>query len=433
MLKRKILFIINSDLYIRNYISTNVLQNINKFHDLNLIVSKDVKNIKILKNLSFFKGFFFQDKFKEKIFFLFNDLLIWKNKNLSSSFVYRMRRNFINYPKWRKLFLYIFSNNLFIFIFGNLLTKILNNKELSFFINKINPDILIMPVSGLEIGSFILPSICRKKKIKSLFLVDNWDNISSKSIFFNKPDLLGVWGEQSRIHAIKIQKFQKKKIFNIGTPRFDIYFNKTANIKNKFNFKYILFCGTAVEFDEECALFKIDNILSKNKSFFNNCKVIYRPHPWRQSKKFINIKKLKSVIIDSQLKKNYLSKKFDVSFQPNLAHYPSLIANSEFVVGGLTSMIVETLMLKKKYLALAFPDNNFTNQKDILNNLEHLKIIKKIKDISICTDINSQDLEKKLKFFWTNKVIYKKNLSKYLKKIIYYDNRPYYKRILEHI
>ena len=169
MLKRKILFIINSDLYIRNYISTNVLQNINKFHDLNLIVSKDVKNIKILKNLSFFKGFFFQDKFKEKIFFLFNDLLLWKNKNLSSSFVYRMRRNFINYPKWRKLFLYIFSNNLFIFIFGNLLTKILNNKELSFFINKINPDILIMPVSGLEIGSFILPSICRKKKLNLYF------------------------------------------------------------------------------------------------------------------------------------------------------------------------------------------------------------------------------------------------------------------------
>ena len=242
-----------------------------------------------------------------------------------------------------------------------------------------------------------------------------------------------MWGEQSRIHAIKIQKFPKKKIFNIGTPRFDIYFNKTVNIKNKFNFKYILFCGTAVEFDEEGALLKIDNILSKNKFFFNNCKVIYRPHPWRQSKKFINIKKFKSVIIDSQLKKNYLSKKFDVSFQPNLAHYPSLIANSEFVVGGLTSMIVETLILKKKYLALAFPDNNFTNQKDILNNLEHLKIIKKIKDISICTDINSQDLEKKLKFFWTNKVIYKKNLSKYLKKIIYYDNRPYYKRILEHM
>jgi hypothetical protein len=432
-LKKKILFIISSDLYIRNYLNTSVLQKISKYHDLNLIVSDDVKNIKKLKNLKFFKGFYFQNKFKEKIFFLFNDLFVWKNKNLSSSFEYRMKRNFINYSKWRKLFLYIFSNNLFIIFFGNVLIKILNNKELNCYINKINPEMIIMPISVLEISTFLLHSICREKKIKSIFLVDNWDNISSKSLFFKKPDLLGVWGEQSKNHAIKIQKFEKKKVFNIGTPRFDMYFNKITNKKNKFNFKYILFCGTAVEFDEEGALLKIDEILYKNKLFFGNCKIIYRPHPWRQSTKFINIKKLKSVIIDTQLKKNYFSKKFDVSFQPNLSHYPSLISNSEFVVGGLTSMIVETLILQKNYLALAFADNNFTNQKDILNNLEHLKIIKKIKNISICSDINSQDLEKKLKFFWTSKIIYKKNLCKYLKKLIYYDNYPYYKRLLKQI
>jgi hypothetical protein len=432
-LKKKILFIINSDLYIRNYLNTNVLQKISKHHDINLIVSDDVKNIKKLKNLKFFKGFFFQDKFKEKIFFLFNDLFVWKNKSLSSSFAYRMKRNFINYPKWRKLFLYFFSNNLFIIFFGNLLIKILNNKELKCYISKINPDIIISPISGLEISTFILPSICREKKIKSLFLVDNWDNISSKSLFFKKPDLLGVWGEQSKNHAIQIQKFEKKKVFNIGTPRFDIYFNKITNKKNKFNFKYILFCGTAVEFDEEGALTKIDEILRKNKSFFENCKVIYRPHPWRQSRKIINVERLRSVIIDPQLKKNYLLKRSDVDFQPSLSHYPSLISNSEFVVGGLTSMIVEALILKKSYLALAFSDNNFTNQKDILNNLEHLKIIKKIKNISICNNINNQDLEKKLKFLWINKKIYKKNLNKFLKKIIYFDNQQYYQRLLGHI
>ena len=90
-----------------------------------------------------------------------------------------MKRNFISYPKWRKLFLYIFSNNLFIIFFGNLLIKILNNKELKCYISKIHPDIIISPISGLEISTFILPSICREKKIKSLFLVDNWDNISN--------------------------------------------------------------------------------------------------------------------------------------------------------------------------------------------------------------------------------------------------------------
>jgi hypothetical protein len=430
-MKKKILFIINSDLYIRNYLNTNVLQNISKYHDLNLIVSKDVVNIKKLNNLKFFKGFFFHNKWKENFFFLFNDLFIWENKKLSSSFNYRMKRNFLSYPKWRKFFIYIFSNRFFITFFGNLLLQILNNKDLNYYINKINPEIIISPISGLELSTFILPSICKKKKIKSLFLVDNWDNISSKSLFFKKPDLLGVWGEQSRSHAIKIQKFEKKNVFNIGTPRFDIYFKKRT--KKKIGFKYILFCGTAVTFDEEKALTKINDILEKNKSFFGNCKVIYRPHPWRQSNKFIDIKKLTSVIMDSQLKKNYFLKKFDVDFQPSLSHYPSLISNSEFVVGGLTSMIVESLILKKNYLALAFADENFTNQKDILNNFEHLKIIKKIKNITICNNIDNKDLEKKLKILWINKNIYKKNLDRYLKRIIYFDNFKYYQRLMKYI
>ena len=43
---------------------------------------------------------------------------------------------------------------------------------------------------------------------------------------FSKPDLLGVWGNQTKMHAIKIQKFRENKVFSLGTPRFEVYFQK---------------------------------------------------------------------------------------------------------------------------------------------------------------------------------------------------------------
>ena len=54
------------------------------------------------------------------------------------------------------------------------------------------------------------------------------------------------------------------------------------------------------------------------------------------------MKKLKKTIIDKQLYKNYLKLDFKTSFQPNLKYYPALLSNAEFVLGGLTSMMIES-------------------------------------------------------------------------------------------
>ena len=87
------------------------------------------------------------------------------------------------------------------------------NKSVTKYLKKLKPDLVIYPTNAFEPLVSEIPIICKKLDIKSYFLIDNWDNLSSKSILINHPDYISVWGKQTANHARKIQKYQKKSIF----------------------------------------------------------------------------------------------------------------------------------------------------------------------------------------------------------------------------
>ena len=237
-----------------------------------------------------------------------------------------------------------FFGSFFIFPFFKkfYMMKTKPNSTLNNFVKKISPDIILVPSQAQCSMDNDLIKICNQLNIKSIFLIDNWDNLSDKSLMWNKPDLIGVWGEQSRQHAIKIQKFKEEKVINIGTPRFENYFKERNNYqKSLFDFDYILFLGTALEFDEIKILKIIDNFIIKNQLKIAETKIIYRPHPWRMGTDKIKLNEFKNVIIDPQVEKNYFeTQTVNTKFQPKIGYYNSLLKNSKFVVGGLTSMII---------------------------------------------------------------------------------------------
>ena len=82
----------------------------------------------------------------------------------------------------------------------------------------------------------------QKKKIKLNFIIDNWDNLSSKMIFFEKPEKIFVWGEQTKKHAQNIHSISSERIFKIGSARYENFFqSRDINLKNFFSYRYILF------------------------------------------------------------------------------------------------------------------------------------------------------------------------------------------------
>ena len=220
------------------------------------------------------------------------------------------------------------------------------------------------------------------------------------------------------MHAKKFHNIPSNKVFIIGSARHDNYFSlRNKNLKSYFRFNYILFFesfGIAEGIED---LFDIlDNILESQKKLYNNLKLIFRPHPWQKNFRPIQIKKYKNIILDPQLKKNYEKNISSTSIQPNLSYYPSLIKNAKFIISSPTTMLIESLIFRKKILLLAYDKNKKFGNYDYIKNVEHFKNIEKNPSINICNNIKNL----KNDFF---KIYNKKNL--FLKKKI--DNhRKYY-------
>lgn len=456
-MKKKVLIIINSELYVRNYLKKNIFDLLQKKYDVYYLFNKSIKNTKVIKKLKNFKGYYKYTDTLNKLHTRNFNVIMWRFRKLSKSFQFRIKWfseiEFSNFPKNKiKEFeliyfkiLQILKFRIYIQFFGSkiiypiykyfFIDRLEINKNLQKKIQIIKPNIIILPTQSQTPCDNDIGKISLQEKIKTLFIVDNWDNLSDKSKIIYQPDYITVWGQQTKEHAIRIQGISSDRIFKVGTPRFDNYFRIRNNkIKNIFNFRYILFLGTALKFNEERVIKEINSILS-GKPFNKKIKLLYRPHPWRMSKETINLKDLQNVVIDPQIKNNYNKKNIDLSFQPSLDYYPALIKNSEFVVGGLTSMIIESLIFYKKYIISALPEKTFNNQYNSLLYHEHFKELKKVKDIEICTDlkylkqqmIKVYNLRKNIDkvktdsirnyFLYNNRFKFNKNLHNIIKKI----------------
>ena len=309
------------------------------------------------------------------------------------------------------------------------------NEDLESKIDSILPDLIIFPNSAYNTLGCDILRVSEKKKIKTLFLVDNWDNLSSKTVFWKKPDYLGVWGQQSKKHAVEIHDLSENQITNIGTPRFQQYFElPQEGVPSYFSFPYILFCGSFLGFDELTALKEVDRIIEKNINTFGNYKVVYRPHPWRSPREcddeFLEVD-FKHIILDPQLKNAYYSNNNTTkSFQPSLNYYPALLKNAEFVIGPLTTMLIESLICGTKVLALRYDDGiHVSSPHNAYKYYPHFKGIEDIKGLEFCDA--SDDLQND--FVKTSKLedIPISDMRKSLKHFIYHDKYDYSYRLKE--
>ena len=65
----------------------------------------------------------------------------------------------------------------------NVIDKYPIDKELYRVINKINPELIMYPSHCFEPETIKLVRISKKIGSKILFIIDNWDNLSSKTVF----------------------------------------------------------------------------------------------------------------------------------------------------------------------------------------------------------------------------------------------------------
>lgn len=238
-----------------------------------------------------------------------------------------------------------------------------------------------------------LANIGRDLQLPTICLIDNWDNLTSKSVFWAKPDYLGVWGEQAVEQAIEVHGFLPEQVHPIGNPRFEGYFTTPSSKKeqSQYAFPYILFVGSAMPFDEIGALRSIDSWLQMSNEAASDVMIVYRPHPWQQKRNvrsdFIQ-SEFSRVLLDGQISEAIeqgveLSSR-NSAFQPSLSYYPALLQAASCVVGPLTTMLLEAALCLRPTIGLSYFDGHHSNTSK--RYFTHFEGMESVPGFSFCED-----------------------------------------------
>lgn len=466
-MKKKICICLTSDYYLK-YINYNAFEELEKKFKVTYLINKrKFKNINRLtkKKTIFYYTSRINDLRIQRLYLIIRSK--FKNKSKTFDFVneyfqpglknffskeridYRKLSFFTKIKKilyyylfiyYKKIFIKILSSNIFFRFSYRYFTYFLKkNNELKDRLEKINPDLIIYPTHLYESEVFSLMNSASNLKKKILYLIDNWDNLSTKTIMLERPDYVTVWGEQTLNHAKKIHNFDKKKVFLLGNPKFD-YYRVISKKKYKpiFDYPYILFLGVREDTDELGPLEILNLEIEKNKKIYKDLKIIYRPHPYNSQKNYVKFKKLKLKNINFDLSSDLKFYKTKTRDSGNISseYYISLLKNSLFITGGITTVLIESLLLDKKYIVISHDDkNNYLSTRNLYKSFAHFKNVEHLKNVYISKSkidypvifrnlFLKKNRVKKIygvklnHFFFSNKNRYSKNLLNICKDII---------------
>lgn len=433
----KILLIISNNYFYNNYLSDDILEELKKLSSIKIISNQELVNDKKKLVTDFIK----ENYLNKKIHYLIATISMYLNEKKSKSFKYRIETRYfpqkIKYFNFKSVAKYIIK--LLSFILLKIISKsefiaksiieflkffLTINDQLKYIILKEKPDLILMPTNGFFSFELDMEYTLHKLNQKYISLIDNWDNLTTKTILTYKANHYGVWGDQNRIHAKEIQNIEIDNTTSIGTPRYEVYKKKV--IKKLFDFKYILFTGSSNQFDEFKILKKMNHILQRSKDI----KLVYRPHPWRESDEFPDLKSLNNIILDPQMEKFYKQKKndFNFTFTPELDYYPDLVGGAEFVMGGPTSMMIEAQLIKKKYIVFAHEEENKKySPKKWLNAYIHFSELFLLKNLIIINNLN--ELDKKIDVLIDQGTNFEKD--SFLNYFIIFDEENYSKKLVK--
>ena len=112
------------------------------------------------------------------------------------------------------------------------------------------PKLAIFPITGVESTGYELIELSRRHDFRTLFLVNGWDNLSSKTVFGALPDYMGLWGQQSLEDAVTIHGLTVDRGFLLGCARYEPYFGDRDQAEAPFPFRYAVFAGSTTACDE---------------------------------------------------------------------------------------------------------------------------------------------------------------------------------------
>ena len=413
---KKVAIVISSPIYFRNYFLSGALSAVNKSYKISLLMPHSMNELRHNPRLKAYDiEFYNYPEVLVKSARLSNELSLFSSIGLSKDFAYRVKRKYNDSPHLnngklnsnrRSLRAKVFAVKIILrFLSMTLFRRIINRIVIAAFrsqspIQKYvldkNIDILMCPSSAAGTEDFDICAYASNKRnrTKTILLIDNWDNLSSKYIMPHQPTHTVVWGEQTRFHGISIQNVSPNSISALGTPRFYCYSKKSRLTTGQeavlpvLPQKYLLFVGSQTYFDEVTVIENLKLLINKR---FSDHQIVYRPHPWRESfnKESLDID---GIIIDPTLTTK--SQTVENMKLPDMDLSAYVINNANVIIGGCTSMIIEASLLRKPYLLLAHDDGNpIQSPFEYYIRNEHQSLTAMLNNVSVCYSMDDLDVQ----------------------------------------
>lgn len=315
------------------------------------------------------------------------DFLIINYRKRSQSLETRIRRfsglpvhakitflNLLLVRKFRFAFTLIISSLNFFHMLEKIIIKwACKNNVIRDYFKFLHPSHLLI-ISG---GSFtnienIFLHYASKNHCKTGLIIDNWDNLSSKSIFAYKPNIVGVWGECMKKDAEMIHDFDSAFTRIIGSSRVNRHHDEVLGLALK---PQILFVGSSRKYFDELELLKYTAVLAAEYSY----KVIYRPHPitYVEDLKLFNSSTLSSVP-NILIETNYYAGKSNPQMysSDSLESLVTSIKESYFIVASHSTVIVESLYFGKRVISYSPDESREVGVHSVWNSYTHLSDLK---------------------------------------------------------
>jgi hypothetical protein len=178
------------------------------------------------------------------------------------------------------------------------------------------------------------------------------------------------------------------------------------------------------------AVLEVLNLLTKtpNSKIFN-FKIIYRPHPWRMGQANSGYRRLENVLMDPQVEQSYLKGDFlPKNSMPDLNYFPGLISNADLVIGGLTSMLLESCVFGKKIIALAHKEKfSVTSPHRVWKSYRHFDELDRFTNIELLE--NLENLNKLVDKFMVATTQSQSEIDSILKYFVHFDETSYEERL----